>query len=107
MSPSAATLDAIREAFMDALCEVHADARAVLARVDARRLVRADHRTGGGDVQCAVASALFHALRRSDGYRTDSTTVSCVSAMGIARGARGATCGWRAKPRAVVVENAS
>ena len=85
MSPSAATLDAIREAFMDALCEVHADARAVLARVDARRLVRADHRTGGGDVQCAVASALFHALRRSDGYRTDSTTVSCVSAMGIAR----------------------
>ena len=85
MSPSAATLDAIREAFMDALCEVHADARAVLARVDARRLVRADHRTGGGDVQCAVASALFHALRRSDGYKTDSTTVSCVSAMGIAR----------------------
>ena len=42
MSPSAATLDAIREVFMDALCEVHADARAVLARVDARRLVRAD-----------------------------------------------------------------
>ena len=70
---------------MDALCEVHADARAVLARVDARRLVRADHRTGGGDVQCAVASALFHALMRSNGYKTDSTTVSCVSAMGIAR----------------------
>ena len=31
MSPSAATLDAIREVFMDALCEVHADARAVLS----------------------------------------------------------------------------
>lgn len=86
---TARRLNRVREALLDAVSELHGDARAVLGCVvDAQRLVRANHRTGGADVDCRIASALFHALRSAEigrGDDGDDGRVTCASPMGLER----------------------
>ena len=77
-------LEDIKNVLLDALTEIESTARDVLASLDERRLVRVSKKLPGGDVECGAANALFHALRAQSG-RYASTTVTCVSPMGVER----------------------
>lgn len=87
MSPSQETLDIIVDALLDACEHTHANAREILARVDRSRLARPTAREkNGADIECGVASALYHALRASSGCSASTSgTVRATSAFGVER----------------------